>query len=207
MESPTETKDDHLEKSLRLRKGFTLRHSFSLSMLTLSFVVGEISHFLIGVVSQEMARSLHYGDKVCNLQHHKSQSNLNQSTGRTNAECEKFSIDSCHMHQGETWQNEYATTANRTSAWKSILKPFFLVLLKVREGTKSAKIARCKKLTAKVYSRLFIAGFLQLKRAFLSKLPLNFLKLKNYFNFYVLLCTLIHSNARNRLQAVSNQIL
>ena len=83
----------------------------------------------------------------------------------------------------------------------------FLVLLEVREGTKSAKIARCKKLTAKVYSRLFIAGFLQLKRAFLSKLPLNFLKLKNYFNFYVLLCTLIHSNARNRLQTVSNQIL
>ena len=118
MESPTETKDDHLEKSLRLRKGFTLRHSLCLSMLTLSFVVGEISHFLIGVVSQEMARSLHYGDKVCNLQHHQSQSKLNQSTGRTNAECEKFSIDSCHMHQGETYmvKMRLRSTANRTSA-------------------------------------------------------------------------------------------
>ena len=102
MESPTE--NDDVNHSTQVRKGFTLRNSFSLSMLTLSFVVGEISHFLIGVVSQEMARSLHYGDKVCNLQHSQNNSDSNQSKsiGRTNAECEKFSIDSCHMHQGET---------------------------------------------------------------------------------------------------------
>ena len=46
-------------------------NSYILALLTIAFVIGEVSHFLIGVVSQEMARSLHYGDKSC-LQHSNS---------------------------------------------------------------------------------------------------------------------------------------
>ena len=65
--------------------GFTQYNSYTLALLTIAFVIGEVSHFLIGVVSQEMARSLHYGDKSC-LQH----SNSSLRLGRTNAECDQF---------------------------------------------------------------------------------------------------------------------
>jgi len=112
MESP-ET-DEETKKILR--KGFTSRNSFSLFLLTVSFVVGEICHFLLGVVSQEMARSLHYGERICSVQ---INSNRSQSLGRTNAECEKFTIESCHTHQGcellETGQGiEYQILAGPT---------------------------------------------------------------------------------------------
>ena len=105
MESPStsSTESTDIETELGHRKnqiGFTARNSFSLFLLTVSFVVGEISHFLVGVVSQEMARSLHYGEQVCNVQQI-NVSNRSQSLGRTNAECEKFTIESCHTHQGK----------------------------------------------------------------------------------------------------------
>ena len=45
--------------------GFTRQNSYTLLLLTLSFIIGEISHFLIGVVSMDVARDLHYGDKAC----------------------------------------------------------------------------------------------------------------------------------------------
>ena len=48
--------------------GFTKSNSFTLGLLTMAFVIGEISHFLIGVVRQDMARSIHFGDKSC-LEH------------------------------------------------------------------------------------------------------------------------------------------
>lgn len=84
--------------------GFTKSNSYTLSLLTMAFIFGEISHFLVGVVSMEMARSLHFGDKAC-FQH----PNESIRFGRTNAECDKFTADAvpedvaakaCHSHQG-----------------------------------------------------------------------------------------------------------
>lgn len=75
--------------------GFTGRNAYSLGLQTSAFVIGEVSHFLIGTVSQEMARSLHYGDKSC-LQH----SNASLRFGRTNAECDQFNEEWCESHQG-----------------------------------------------------------------------------------------------------------
>ena len=46
------------------RNGCASRHR-QLALLTLSYVVGELSHFLIGVVSREAAREVGYGDKAC----------------------------------------------------------------------------------------------------------------------------------------------
>ena len=73
--------------------GFTQHNSYTLALLTIAFVIGEVSHFLIGVVSQEMARSLHYGDKSC-LQH----SNSSLRLGRTNAECDQFNNQGTYLH-------------------------------------------------------------------------------------------------------------
>ena len=75
---------DMLPESIKI--GFTKRNTYILAILTISFIVGEISHFLLGVVSQDMARSLHYGDKSCFLH-----SNDSLRFGRTNSECETFS--------------------------------------------------------------------------------------------------------------------
>ncbi|XP_064086730.1 protein spinster-like isoform X2 [Macrobrachium nipponense] len=36
-----------------------------LSVLTYVYVVGELSHFLLGIVSRPMAQEIHYGDKAC----------------------------------------------------------------------------------------------------------------------------------------------
>lgn len=36
-----------------------------LSLLTLSFVFGEMGHFLLGVTSRSMAKEIHFGDKSC----------------------------------------------------------------------------------------------------------------------------------------------
>ena len=48
-------------------QGFTLQNSITLGLLTLAFIVGEMSHFLIGSMSLDMARDLGYGDKQCYL--------------------------------------------------------------------------------------------------------------------------------------------
>lgn len=44
---------------------FTTQNTYILGLLTLAFIVGEISHFLIGVTSRDVAREIHYGQKAC----------------------------------------------------------------------------------------------------------------------------------------------
>ena len=41
------------------------RQWWLLTLLTASYVVGELSHFLIGVTSRDVARTIHYGDVAC----------------------------------------------------------------------------------------------------------------------------------------------
>ena len=36
-----------------------------LSYLTVAYVFGEMSHYLVGVTSRDMAREIHYGDMAC----------------------------------------------------------------------------------------------------------------------------------------------
>ena len=38
---------------------------YQLVLLTASYVFGELSHFLIGVTSRDVARDVHYGDQAC----------------------------------------------------------------------------------------------------------------------------------------------
>ena len=38
---------------------------YQLALLTCSYVFGELSHFLIGVTSRDVARDVHYGDQAC----------------------------------------------------------------------------------------------------------------------------------------------
>ncbi len=39
--------------------------SFQLALLTFAYVFGELSHFLVGVTSRDMARDINYGDMAC----------------------------------------------------------------------------------------------------------------------------------------------
>ena len=39
--------------------------AYQLGLLTCSYVFGELSHFLIGVTSRDIARDIHYGDQAC----------------------------------------------------------------------------------------------------------------------------------------------
>ena len=78
--------------------GFNRKNSYTLFLLTLAFVIGEVSHFLIGVLSQDMAQSLHYGDKSC-----QPHSNITLRFGRTQSECQLFDKGGkieCEIHQG-----------------------------------------------------------------------------------------------------------
>ena len=42
-----------------------LRAHYSLALLTVSYLVGEMGHFLLGATSRAMARQLEYGDQAC----------------------------------------------------------------------------------------------------------------------------------------------
>ena len=36
-----------------------------LTLLTLSYIVGEFSHFILGIITRDVARDVGYGDKAC----------------------------------------------------------------------------------------------------------------------------------------------
>ena len=38
---------------------------YVLVVLTASFIIGELNHYLLGVVSKDVARDVGYGDKAC----------------------------------------------------------------------------------------------------------------------------------------------
>ena len=70
--------------------GFTRQNSYTLTLLTLSFIIGEISHFLIGVLSMEIARDLHFGDKSCALNPNTMELYKHNTS---NAYCDQFTSD------------------------------------------------------------------------------------------------------------------
>lgn len=41
------------------------RHWLTLIILTLVYVVGELSHFLLGIVTRPMSQDIHYGTMEC----------------------------------------------------------------------------------------------------------------------------------------------
>ena len=49
------------------KKGFTAKNSLTLALLTAAFIIGEISHFLIGTVSKEMANDIQFGNQACGV--------------------------------------------------------------------------------------------------------------------------------------------
>ncbi len=57
---------------------------YQLCLLTLSYVLGELGHFLIGVTSRDVARDIHYGDRACfrnvSASFGNSSSNIKEST-------------------------------------------------------------------------------------------------------------------------------
>jgi hypothetical protein len=57
--------DDKLTTNSSGQNYGKLQQWWLLTLLTASYVVGELSHFLIGVTSRDVARTIHYGDVAC----------------------------------------------------------------------------------------------------------------------------------------------
>ena len=55
-----------VKEALRFQ-GFNRKNSYTLFLLTLAYIVGEICHFLIGSLTMQMARDIDYGDYACYL--------------------------------------------------------------------------------------------------------------------------------------------
>ena len=47
--------------------GYNLKNSYTLLLLTLAYIVGEICHYLIGTLTKDMSRVIGYGDYACYL--------------------------------------------------------------------------------------------------------------------------------------------
>ena len=45
--------------------GYNWKNSYTLFLLTVAYIFGEISHYLIGSLSQQMSRDIGYGDYSC----------------------------------------------------------------------------------------------------------------------------------------------
>lgn len=45
--------------------GYNWKNSYTLFLLTVAYIFGEIAHYLIGSLSKEMARDIGYGDYAC----------------------------------------------------------------------------------------------------------------------------------------------
>ena len=46
-------------------ENWTAKNTYYLSLLTCSYIIGEIAHFLINTTAREVARDIHFGDKEC----------------------------------------------------------------------------------------------------------------------------------------------
>ncbi len=77
--------------------GFNKGNTYILALLTLAFIIGEISHFLIGPLSKDISRELDYGDSACFAHQNESLRN-----GMKNADCDNFEDqNSCEAFLGK----------------------------------------------------------------------------------------------------------
>merc|ERR1712012_1329018 len=51
--------------SRRMSENWSLGNSYCLFVLTLSYILGEIAHFLINTTAREVARDIHFGEEEC----------------------------------------------------------------------------------------------------------------------------------------------
>lgn len=49
----------------QMMKRWSVGRWVSLAVMTYVYLVGELSHFLLGIVSRPMSQELHYGDHAC----------------------------------------------------------------------------------------------------------------------------------------------
>lgn len=71
-----------------MKQGFTAANSYALALYTLAFIVGEISHFMIGVLTRDVARDIGYGDFACYAKEDNSSMQSNCSDFKNQQICE-----------------------------------------------------------------------------------------------------------------------
>lgn len=50
-----------------LKESSSFFNYYTLAVVTIGYVLGELGHYLIGVTSKQTATDLHYGDKSCQI--------------------------------------------------------------------------------------------------------------------------------------------
>lgn len=71
-----------------------------LALLTAAYVCGELSHFLIGVTSRDVARDIHYGDMKC------YEDNIEDNINNTSSSSSSFQDGSPYIAQNSPkWFN------------------------------------------------------------------------------------------------------
>lgn len=50
-----------------LKENSSFFNYYTLAVVTIGYVLGELGHYLIGVTSKQTAMDLHYGDKSCQI--------------------------------------------------------------------------------------------------------------------------------------------
>lgn len=73
-----------------LKENSSFFNYYTLAIVTIGYVLGELGHYLIGVTSKQTATDLHYGDKSCQISTNTESLFENES----NATCKAFSNSS-----------------------------------------------------------------------------------------------------------------
>ena len=63
--------------------------SYSLVLMTVSYIVGEVAHFLINTTGRAVAREIHFGDLACFPAGNQSKTNDNCTAVEGQPECQE----------------------------------------------------------------------------------------------------------------------
>jgi len=103
----------------------TVRKVYVLGLMTLSYIVGELTHFLINTTNREVAREIGYGEKAC---YHNSSITLTDSSTETVDECDAAingqtnvtveESDAIQLFKCSEAKNENQCTDNQHCYWE-----------------------------------------------------------------------------------------
>lgn len=75
-----------------LKENSSFFNYYTLAVVTIGYVLGELGHYLIGVTSKQTAMDLHYGDKSCQISTSGASDSIFEN--ESNATCKAFSNSS-----------------------------------------------------------------------------------------------------------------
>ena len=93
---------------------------YHLSLMTATFITGELSHFLVGIVSRQMAQEIHYGDIGCVERDNATDAGADCYTYTDNS---RSVYRRLHLHRQQQVSTPTATPAQITAGKKTATHP------------------------------------------------------------------------------------